>query len=181
MITLQQGDITKIAVDAMVNAANSALVGGTGVNGAIRSAGGAAVIEGCKKIKEKMPAGCKTGEAVITQAGNLPARFVIHAVGPIWSGGNENESLLLANAYKNSLQLAVANKVTTISFPNISTGVYGFPKEMAANIAIPAVVDFLKGNNTIRQVIFICYDEESFSIYAKILKARNIDCTILAT
>nr|HPH57109.1 macro domain-containing protein [Bacteroidales bacterium] len=130
MIKLIRGDITKIKVDAIVNAANTSLLGGGGVDGAIHRAGGKTILEQCIKIREKQ-GGCKVGEAVLTGAGELPAKYVIHTVGPIWRGGNQNEDRLLSNAYRNSLQLAAENKVESISFPNISTGVYHFPKERA--------------------------------------------------
>src|SRR4026207_1873055 len=132
-IEIIRGDITKIKADAIVNAANSSLMGGGGVDGAIHRAGGSAILEECKKIV-KARGGCKTGEAVITTAGNLPAKFVIHTVGPVWNNGNRDEEMKLANCYSNSLQLAVENDVKTISFPNISTGIYRFPRDLAAQI-----------------------------------------------
>lgn len=169
MIKIIQGDITKIKVDAIVNAANSSLLGGGGVDGAIHQAGGNLILEDCMKIRNKQ-GGCKVGEAVITTAGNLPAKFVIHTVGPIWTGGKNSEDQLLSNAYRNSLQLAIDNKVKTISFPNISTGVYGFPKERAATIALSTVVDYLKPDNTIKDVIFVCYDKQNYDIYQGLIK-----------
>lgn len=169
MIKIIQGDITKIKVDAIVNAANTTLLGGGGVDGAIHREGGKAIIEDCIKIRDKQ-GGCKVGEAVITTAGNLPAKYVIHTVGPIWNGGNENEEQLLSNAYRNSLQLAIDNKVETITFPNISTGVYGFPKDKAANIALSTVLDYLKPDNIIKDVIFVCFDKENYDIYQTLLK-----------
>jgi O-acetyl-ADP-ribose deacetylase (regulator of RNase III) len=165
MIKIIQGDITKIEVDAIVNAANTSLLGGGGVDGAIHSAGGKAILDECRKI-----GGCNVGEAVITTAGNLPAKFVIHTVGPIWRGGKNNEDQLLANAYRNSLQLAVDNKIETIAFPNISTGVYNFPKERAAKIALSTVSAFLQSNNVIKEVIFVCFDKENVEIYNEIFK-----------
>src|SRR5687768_12573393 len=135
MLELIQGDITKIQVDAIVNAANTSLLGGGGVDGAIHKAGGKAILDECNQIRNKQ-GGCKTGEAVITNAGNLPAKYVIHTVGPVWNGGQSNEETLLFSAYTNSLKLAVENKITTIAFPNISTGIYGFPKNKAAKIAV---------------------------------------------
>ena len=168
MIKLQLGDITKIGVDAIVNAANSSLLGGGGVDGAIHRAGGRAILDECRKIVERQ-GGCPTGEAVITTAGNMPARYVIHTVGPVWHGGMNNEDQLLANAYSNSLRLAVDNGVKTIAFPNISTGVYGFPKERAANIAIEAVRKFLKNDKSLHEVVFVCFDRENHAIYERLL------------
>ncbi|WP_353719890.1 O-acetyl-ADP-ribose deacetylase [Dyadobacter sp. 676] len=164
MIEVIQGDITKIQVDAIVNAANTSLLGGGGVDGAIHRAGGSAILEECRKIRDRQ-GGCKVGEAVITTAGNLPARFVIHTVGPVWKGGDNNEHVLLASAYRNSLELAVENNIRTISFPNISTGVYRFPKPAAARIAIDTVSDFLETARTIEKVVFVCFDTENYDIY----------------
>lgn len=169
MINIIKGDITQISVDAIVNAANTSLLGGGGVDGAIHRVGGKTILEECMKIRDKQ-GGCKVGEAVITTAGNLPAKFVIHTVGPIWNGGKENEDQLLTNAYRNSLQIAIDNNVQTISFPNISTGVFNFPKERAANIALSTVVDYLKPGHTIKNVTFVCFDKENFDIYEKLLK-----------
>ena len=161
-----KGDITKVEVDAIVNAANSSLMGGGGVDGAIHRAGGPSILEECKKIVARQ-GGCKTGEAVVTTAGNLPAKFVIHTVGPIWNGGKNNERNLLANCYRNSLQLAISNNCTSIAFPNISTGVYRFPKEEAAKIAVQTVNEFLQSNNEIEKVVFVCFDEENFELMKK--------------
>ena len=161
-IEVRRGDITKIEADAIVNAANSSLMGGGGVDGAIHRAGGLQIVEECRKIVAKR-GGCKTGEAVITTAGKLPAKYVIHTVGPVWSGGNNKEREKLANCYTASLQLAVENGCTTIAFPNISTGVYGFPKEEAAKVAVKAITDFLSKNSTIEKVILICFDEENYA------------------
>lgn len=168
MIKLLFGDITKIAVDAIVNAANSSLLGGGGVDGAIHRAGGKAIMDECIKISERK-GGCPAGEAVITTAGKLPARYVIHTVGPVWHGGMKNEDKLLANAYANSLKLAVKNGVKTIAFPNISTGVYAFPKERAAKIAISTVRQFLKTDKSLSEVVFVCFDRENFVIYERLL------------
>jgi O-acetyl-ADP-ribose deacetylase len=168
MITLLQGDITTVQADAIVNAANTSLLGGGGVDGAIHRAGGKAILEACIKIREKQ-GGCKPGEAVITTAGNLPARFVIHTVGPVWNNGSNHEEAILAAAYRNSLQLAVHNQVQTIAFPNISTGIYHFPKDKAAEIAIHTVREFLAGTTAIRQVIFVCFDTENHTIYKNLL------------
>jgi len=167
-IELIKGDITKVKVDAIVNAANNSLMGGSGVDGAIHRVGGTAILDDCKKIVATQGK-CKTGEAVITTAGNLPAKFVVHTVGPVWRGGNNNEDILLQDAYKNSLHLAIENKVTTIAFPNISTGVYGFPKVKAAVIAIKAVHDFLSETDKMEKVFFVCFDDENFEIYKRLL------------
>lgn len=163
-IKLVQGDITKIKADAIVNAANSSLLGGGGVDGAIHRAAGSALLAECQQIRARQ-GGCKTGEAVITTAGNLPATYVIHTVGPVWNKGNEVEETLLANAYRNSLQLALDNQVKTIAFPNISTGIYHFPKEKAATIAIDTVRAFTTANPGIETVIFVCFDTENYQLY----------------
>ncbi|HSC40138.1 MAG TPA: O-acetyl-ADP-ribose deacetylase [Chitinophagaceae bacterium] len=170
MIELVQGDITRIPADAIVNAANTSLLGGGGVDGAIHRAGGPAILEECIKIRNRQ-GGCKTGEAVITTAGRLPARFVIHAVGPVWNQGKSNEEQLLANAYTNSLKLALENKVQSIAFPNISTGIYHFPKQQAAEIAIATVKQFLRTTDIIKKVTFVCFDDENYGIYHAILNA----------
>ena len=164
-----QGDITKLNVDTIVNAANSSLMGGGGVDGAIHRAGGPSILEECKKIITKQGS-CPTGEAVITTGGNLPAKYVIHSVGPVWSGGKKNEAEKLANCYKNSLQLAIDNGIKTIAFPNISTGIYGYPKKEAAEIAVSTVKEFFQNNNVISKVIFVCFDEENFQIYQQLLR-----------
>lgn len=168
MIELIRGDITKQATDAIVNAANSSLLGGGGVDGAIHRAGGPAILEECMKIRSRQ-GGCKTGEAVITSGGNLPARYVIHTVGPVWNGGNKNEDALLTACYTNSLQLATENGIRTISFPNISTGIYHFPKNRAATIAVAAVKSFLEKNDTVDKVVFVCFDEENYQLYQALL------------
>ena len=164
-IKLLQGDITKLQVDAIVNAANSGLRGGGGVDGAIHRAGGPAILEECRKIGS-----CPTGSAVITTAGNLPGKNVIHAVGPVWSGGNKQEADLLENAYKNSLKLALKHDLKSIAFPNISTGVYGFPKELAAEIAVNTIQEFLDDQKPDMEVIFVCFDDENYAIYDKLLQ-----------
>ena len=168
MLELIQGDITKIQVDAIVNAANTSLLGGGGVDGAIHRAGGKAILDECIQIRNKQ-GGCKVGEAVITTAGNLPAKFVIHTVGPVWNGGAYHEEALLSAAYSNCLKLSVANKVQSIAFPNISTGIYHFPKEKAAIIAVETVKDFLNTNNAISKVIFVCFDNENYDIYKRLI------------
>ncbi len=169
MIELLKGDITKIKVDAIVNAANTSLLGGGGVDGAIHKAGGMDILEDCQKIRNKR-GGCKVGEAVITTAGKLPAKFVIHTVGPVWNNGKNNEESLLSSAYHKSLNLALDNLVSSISFPNISTGIYKFPKKKAAKIAIRTVFDFLTTTDKIEKVIFVCFDEENYKIYSELLK-----------
>ena len=169
-IQLVKGDITKIEVDAIVNAANSRLVGGGGVDGAIHRAGGPAIMHECDVIREKH-GGCPTGEAIKTTGGNLPAMNVIHAVGPVWNGGNKNESVLLGNAYLNSLKIAEKNHLKSVAFPNISTGVYGYPLEEAAGIAINIVKEYLEQGTTIEKVVFVCFDLTSFHIYEEKLIA----------
>jgi O-acetyl-ADP-ribose deacetylase (regulator of RNase III) len=163
-IELVKGDITKVEADAIVNAANSSLMGGGGVDGAIHRAGGPEILEECKKIREKQGK-CKTGEAVITTAGKLPAKYVIHTVGPVWNGGENNEPELLANCYKNSLRLAKENDAQTVAFPAISTGVYRYPLEDATKIAIQETKNFLQENNEIEKVIFVCFGDEVYQTY----------------
>ncbi len=168
MIELVTGDITKIHADVIVNAANSSLLGGGGVDGAIHRVGGKSILEDCKKIIAKQ-GGCEVGEAVYTTAGNLPAKWVIHTVGPIWMGGGHSEKALLQNAYLNSLRLAAELKAENIAFPNISTGVYHFPKQAAAEIAVGAVKDFFHHPGSVQKVVFVCFDDQSFQIYHQIL------------
>jgi O-acetyl-ADP-ribose deacetylase (regulator of RNase III) len=168
-ITLIQGDITKMEVDAIVNAANSSLMGGGGVDGAIHRAGGPAILSECREIVARQGC-CETGQAVITSGGNLPAKLVIHTVGPVWHGGNNNEVQLLGNAYLNSLKLAVKNGVETIAFPNISAGIYDFPKERAAEIAIRTVTEFLRENKQLQQVCFVCFDQENYELYRQLIQ-----------
>ena len=168
-IKLIQGDITKFPVDAVVNAANSSLLGGGGVDGAIHRAGGPEILEACRAIVAKQ-GGCPTGEAVITTAGKLPAKFVIHTVGPVWHGGNKNEPDKLANCYRNSLKLAQENNCRSVAFPNISTGVYGYPKPEAAKVAIKETVAFLEKNLLPEEVTFVCFDEENLRLYEELLR-----------
>jgi len=164
-IEIHKGDITKLKVDAIVNAANSSLLGGGGVDGAIHRAAGPELREFNGKL-----GGCTTGEAKISPGFKLPAKFIIHTVGPVWDGGKSNEDKLLANCYKNSLKLAVENKVKTIAFPAISTGVYHFPMERATKIAVDEVKKFLEKYLSIEKVIFVCFDEETYQVYKNILK-----------
>jgi O-acetyl-ADP-ribose deacetylase (regulator of RNase III) len=169
-LILIQGDITKQKTDAVVNAANSSLMGGGGVDGAIHRAGGPDILAECKQIVEKIGR-LPTGEAVITTGGNLLADYVIHTVGPIWGAGNRNEAELLANCYRNSLKLAKEKGVKTISFPSISTGAYRYPLKQAAQVAIKTVVDFLSSNEGIDEVVFCLFDERTYKAYADALAA----------
>ncbi|SEW10054.1 O-acetyl-ADP-ribose deacetylase [Chitinophaga arvensicola] len=159
-IRIIQGDITKIKVDVIVNAANSSLLGGGGVDGAIHRAGGPEILNDCRAIVARQ-GGCKTGEAVITTAGRLPAKHVIHTVGPVWNNGTREEDLLLASCYRRSLELATRHHLKTIAFPNISTGIYRFPKDLAAKIAMDTIVQYLSENEAIEEVILVCFDEEN--------------------
>lgn len=168
-LELIQGDITQAAVDAVVNAANSELIGGGGVDGAIRRAGGDAIEQACAEIRER-EGGCPTGEAVITTGGNLHAKYVIHTVGPVWKGGNSGEPELLASCYKESLQLAVENGVQSVAFPSISTGIFGYPTEKAASVALTAVRDFVEQNDTApASVQFILFDDATYTCYTDAL------------
>lgn len=163
-ILLHKGDITKLKVDAIVNAANNSLLGGGGVDGAIHRAAGKELLNECRTLN-----GCETGSAKITKGYNLPAKYVIHTVGPVWKGGKYNEEDLLASCYNKSLELAVKNHVKSIAFPNISTGVYGFPKNKAAGIAISTVKNFLTEYEEIEKVIFAVFDDENFEIYNRLI------------
>ncbi|OKP89672.1 RNase III inhibitor [Paenibacillus helianthi] len=165
MIQLIQGDITTLEVDAIVNAANTSLLGGGGVDGAIHKAGGKAILEDCMKIRNQR-GGCGVGEAVITTGGNLKCRYVIHTVGPVWNGGTHNEEDKLRNCYKNLLILADANGVTSIAIPNISTGIYNYPKDLACRIAVDEVTKYLLGKKSkINKVLFVCFDEVNYENY----------------
>jgi O-acetyl-ADP-ribose deacetylase (regulator of RNase III) len=163
-IELIQGDITKLKVDAIVNAANPSLLGGGGVDGAIHRAAGPGLLEVCRLL-----GGCETGEAKITKGYKLPARFVIHTVGPVWGVGDCNEAELLASCYRKSLAQATVHDCQTIAIPNISTGIYHFPKELAAEIAIREVRNYLSANTIPEKVIFVCFDDENFAIYQQML------------
>jgi O-acetyl-ADP-ribose deacetylase len=167
-IELLKADITEIVVDAIVNAANSSLLGGGGVDGAIHRKGGRAILDDCLRIRERQ-GGCKTGEAVYTTAGNLPAQYAIHTVGPVWHGGASGEDSLLENCYRNSLRIAEELGLKSIAFPNISTGVYRFPKQQAARIAVKTVRQFLIAGTEVEKVIFVCFDEDNYNIYKELL------------
>ncbi len=169
-IELVRGDITKMEVDVIVNAANNSLLGGGGVDGAIHRAAGPDLLEECRTLD-----GCETGEAKITKSYMLPSKFVIHTVGPVWHGGENNEPELLASCYINSLKIAVNRKLKSIAFPNISTGVYRFPKNMAAGIAIRTVNNFLKENKELKIVYFVCFDEDNYEIYKEKLIKLSLE------
>jgi len=164
-IFVVRGDITEQRVDAIVNAANTTLLGGGGVDGAIHLAAGPDLLSECRAI-----GGCRTGDAVITRGYRLPAGYVIHTVGPIWQGGNAGEAELLADCYINSLKLASEHGVRTLAFPSISTGAYGYPVSQAAQIAIRAVTDYLQTDPSIDEVRFVCFDEHTFDAYEQALK-----------
>ena len=171
-LTLVQGDITKEKVDAIVNAANEQLMGGGGVDGAIHRAGGPAIMAECNEIRAEQ-GGCPTGSAVITTGGNLPAKHVIHTVGPIWRGGNAGEPNLLASCYRESLSLALEGGIKTIAFPSISTGIYGYPIDRAAGTALNAVKEFLEGHDGIQEVRFVLFDDATYAGYENALSAMN--------
>jgi O-acetyl-ADP-ribose deacetylase len=154
------GDITKQTTDAIVNAANMSLLGGGGVDGAIHSAAGPQLLEECRTLN-----GCATGEAKITKGYNLKAKYVIHTVGPIWNGGKNNEEEKLSKCYKNSLSLAVKNKIISISFPSISTGIYRFPIDKASKIALKEINNFLKKDKTLQSVVIVCFDKNTYDTY----------------
>jgi O-acetyl-ADP-ribose deacetylase (regulator of RNase III) len=164
-IFIEPGDITKQNTDAIVNAANKSLLGGGGVDGAIHRAAGKDLLEECRNL-----GGCNTGEAKITKGYNLNANYVIHTVGPVWYGGDNNEEEKLAECYRNSLQLAVKNKIKSIAFPAISTGIYRFPIEKAVRIAVKEVKNFLEKNSSIEKVVFVCFDEFTYALYLEELR-----------
>jgi O-acetyl-ADP-ribose deacetylase (regulator of RNase III) len=157
-----RGDITKQKVDAIVNAANTSLLGGGGVDGAIHMAAGAALLDECRKL-----GGCYTGDAKVTNGYRLPAKFIIHTVGPVWRGGKNNEEELLKSCYRKSLMLAEDMKLKSIAFPNISTGIYGYPKGKAAEVAVNEVNNTLPDLKSIKEIIFVCFDEENYDLYQK--------------
>jgi O-acetyl-ADP-ribose deacetylase (regulator of RNase III) len=166
-VRLVKGDITEMETDAIVNAANSRLMGGGGVDGAIHRKGGPKILEECKKIRAtEWPQGLPTGKAVITGAGNLKTKHVIYTVGPVWRGGNRGEPELLAQAYQNALRLAVAEGLKTVAFPSISTGAYGYPVEKACHIALNAVKEFLETEDNLGEVVFVLFSESALGVYA---------------
>ncbi|EJL92551.1 O-acetyl-ADP-ribose deacetylase [Pantoea sp. GM01] len=167
-IALLKDDITNVQADAIVNAANTSLLGGGGVDGAIHRAGGPAILAECQKIMNRQ-GGCKVGDAVITTAGDLPAKYVIHTVGPHWHDGQHDEKKLLKNAYQSCFKLVEEYDIQTVSFPNISTGIYRFPKILAAEIALGVIDQCLHDNPNIEQVNLVCFDEENYDIYSKML------------
>ncbi|TEU03317.1 MAG: O-acetyl-ADP-ribose deacetylase [Dehalococcoidia bacterium] len=169
-LSLLQGDITRQSSDAIVNAANSGLMGGGGVDGAIHRAGGPAILEECKQIVSRQGR-LPTGEAVITTGGNLKARHVIHTVGPVWHGGQSGEPELLASAYRQSLRVAVANGLKSVSFPSLSTGAYGYPVRLAAAVALETVIDFLHQQESLEEVVFVLFDDATYQKYGQALAA----------
>ena len=164
-LTVYEGDITKLPIDAIVNAANSSLLGGGGVDGAIHKAAGPKLLLECEKI-----GGCKTGEAHLTKGYDLPARWIIHTVGPVWQGGSFNEAILLEDCYRNSLNIAEENQLKKIAFPSISTGAYGYPVEQAAVIAVNVCSFFLDSSEIIEEIIFACFDRLTASIYEELIE-----------
>ena len=171
-LQLIKGDITDIETDAIVNAANSSLLGGGGVDGAIHNKGGPKILEECKRIRAtEWPDGLPTGKAVITSGGNLKAKYVIHTVGPVWLGGFHVEAELLKQAYKNSLKLAVAKGIKSIAFPSISTGAYGYPIKEASHVALKTVKEFLEKEDKLEKVIFVLFSDRDFEIYLETAKS----------
>jgi O-acetyl-ADP-ribose deacetylase (regulator of RNase III) len=166
-LSLQQADITTLSVDAIVNAANSSLLGGGGVDGAIHRAAGPALLQECRTL-----GGCPTGEAKLTQGYDLPARAVIHAVGPVWHGGSKGEPAKLASCYRRAIELAAANGLRSIAFPSISTGVYGYPVEQAAEIAVDTVIEVTQAHPDIEDVIFCCFSPSDRRVYQQVLQRR---------
>ncbi|EHM47232.1 MAG: O-acetyl-ADP-ribose deacetylase [Yokenella regensburgei] len=173
-IEVIKGDITTLAVDVIVNAANPSLLGGGGVDGAIHHAAGPALLEACKVVRQQQGE-CPPGHAVITVAGNLPAKAVIHTVGPVWHGGQHHEARLLEDAYRNSLMLALANGYQSIAFPAISTGAYGYPKAAAAEIAVNTVSQYATFHATPAKIYFVCIDDENARLYTRLLTQEGDD------
>ena len=167
-VQIKVGDITKETVDAIVNAANGTLMGGGGVDGAIHRAGGSAILDACREIRRiQYPDGLPTGEAVITTAGNMPARYVIHTVGPVYGRGGGEKAALLAACYRNSLDLAISNALSTIAFPAISTGIYGYPQDEAADVASRAIEQFLTADANLTEVRLIFFDRSDAAVFLK--------------
>ena len=177
-LKIVRGDITRLEIDAIVNAANSSLMGGGGVDGAIHGAAGPELLKECMRIagqRRHIPGGpCPTGDAVITGPGKLPCKKVIHTVGPVWHGGSRGEAELLASCYRKSLLLAAENSLSSIAFPNISTGIYGYPKDKAAAIAVAAVCETLSETPGITQVVFVCFDEENYRLFETCLRSNKV-------
>jgi len=167
-ISAIRADITELTIDAIVNAANASLLGGGGVDGAIHRKAGAELLAECRLL-----GGCATGEAKLTRAYRLPAKYIIHTVGPVWRGGRDNEAVLLAACYQNSLSLAAANRLRSVAFPCISTGIYGYPLTEAAEIAVDTVTRFLSGYDGRLEVIFCCFDEQALAVYRSLLNRRG--------
>jgi len=170
LIRAVRGDITTLDVDAVVNAANSTLMGGGGVDGAIHFAAGPELLEECRRL-----GGCPTGEARLTRGYRLPARWIIHTVGPVWKGGTRGEPALLASCYENSLRMAVDNQLRSIAFPAISTGAYAFPLQLATEVAIRSIRQFIGDRETIDEVVFCCYSREDFATYKRLLRGQGAD------
>lgn len=169
-IEVIKGDITKLEVDIIVNAANTSLLGGGGVDGVIHKAGGREILEECRKIRNRQ-GGCKVGEAVITKAGKLKAKKIIHTVGPKWNNGISDEESKLRNCYRESIKLAIMENAKSIAFPNISTGIYGFPKKKAAEIAMEVALEE-STENSIEKLIFVCFDDENLKLYKSLLSVK---------
>lgn len=179
-VSLILGDITKQETDVIVNAANASLMGGGGVDGSIHRMGGPKILEECKKIRStEWPDGLPTGKAVITLGGNLKARYVIHTVGPVWQGGDKGEPELLADAYRNSMKLAVSKGLRTISFPSISTGAYGYPKDKACQIALTITKEFLDKETKLNMIVFVLFGKHDLEIYEQCAKKIFVSSSLL--